>query len=135
MAERVYWINFRLGEGGEQAARRDALDSVLSKLAGPQDARWTVTDGFLLLQSVYPLGTVATRIKAAIDPAADMAVIGMLGFDKGWVLGEVEDPRIFDMAPGMKWNGPEDSAAAAPKPPRPRIMPSRPASATDQIWA
>lgn len=95
MAERVYWLSYRI----EADPGRAALDASIARLAATV---WRQMPGFLVFRSAYPLGTVAGRVRKVIDPARDLVVIGMVDYRGGWVIGTAGDDSIFDLLPAMR---------------------------------
>ncbi|AHE53437.1 hypothetical protein [Sphingomonas sanxanigenens] len=102
MAERVYWISFRLADDGAAGVREEALVGVVRKLAATSGPCWQSNPSFLMFRSAYPLGTVASRVAGAIDPSRDTAVVGIVDQRGGWAIGVLEDRDILELVPGMK---------------------------------
>ncbi|MGF7148038.1 hypothetical protein FHS96_001647 [Sphingomonas zeicaulis] len=102
MAERVYWISFRLADDGEASEREQALVGVVRKLAATSGPCWQSNPSFLMFRSAYPLGTVASRVAGSINTARDTAVVGIVDQRGGWAIGVLEDRDILELVPGMK---------------------------------
>lgn len=102
MAERVYWLSFRLADDGAADKREEALVAAVRKLAATSGPCWQSNPSFLMFRSAYPLGTVAARIAASINPSRDTAVVGIVDQRGGWAIGVLEDRDILELVPGMK---------------------------------
>ena len=82
--------------------RETALVAAARKLAARSGPCWQSNPAFLMFRSAYPLGTVAARVSAAINPLRDTAVVGIVDQRGGWAIGVLDDPDLLELLPGMK---------------------------------
>ena len=101
----TYWLSFRLhdSDGYEKTynKRLEALNDTIMEACG--HARWWLeTTSFYLFASAESTDQIATRVKRAIVEKVDLVVFGKTDFKAGRVVGNCQDPDIFDLVPFMK---------------------------------
>jgi hypothetical protein len=100
MTTRLYWVTFRIEEIGNAEARRKALYDAVSECANGQ--WWKEPTSFVLFESDLTIGSIAARLKRAIDLKNDVVLIGMPDFKGGRVIGKVKDRDLFDLWEGVQ---------------------------------
>lgn len=94
-----YWVTFRLERTSTYGIRHEALTQAVAGL-GPR--WWTEPTSFILFESVASIDEVAEVVKDAIDPAIDMALVGMPDYKSARVIGHLEDNDLFELMPFTK---------------------------------
>lgn len=95
----TFWLTFRLKENGTYTQRYDNLIETVRTSAS---SWWVEPSSFLVFSSSETIDTIASRVKKAIDTTADLVVIGMPDYKSARLIGNNEDPDIFDLVPFMK---------------------------------
>jgi hypothetical protein len=89
----TYWITFRIKEvvigGREYSARYDALVEAVRAVCG--DHWWYEPTSFWLISSTATREQIAARIRAAIAPAHDLALLGSMEHTGATVIGSVKE--------------------------------------------
>ena len=95
----VYWLSFRLADGPTYPARYDAFVDAVEQM---KSMWWVETSAFFVFETTLDINAVAARAKAAIDPARDIALIGMPEFKNARIIGAFKDQDIFKLMPFTK---------------------------------
>jgi hypothetical protein len=96
----AYWLAFRIAASDDGEGRyRSVLAAVHDMAAGEV---WSELGSFLVFQSEQNLEQVAGRLKAALDPALDIALVGQPNFRLATALGAIENQSLFELMPGTK---------------------------------
>lgn len=85
-----YWITFRV----DDAKRRRRLLADLEKISSA-GSWWNETGSFVMFESSLAIEAIRDRVRAAIDPDQDFAIIGMLYFLKWEIVGTARDKNLF----------------------------------------
>ena len=93
----VYWLTFRIEHNSGYNARYQALQEAVKALATMP--WWVESTSFIVFQSTLGIDAVAARLKAAIDPRLDMALVWMSEFKSARVIGNVTDADLFKLIP------------------------------------
>ena len=92
---KLYWVTFRIADHGNWKARYEAVQEAVKELTGGK--WWTEPTSFLVFKSDHSIDTIASHIRAALDPDRDIAVVGMPDVKSARVVGNVEDSDLFDL--------------------------------------
>lgn len=95
----TFWISFRLKENNTYTERyNDLMETVRTSAS----SWWVEPSSFLVFSSAETIDTIASQVKKVIDNAADLVVIGMTDYKSARLIGNNDDPDIFDLIPFMK---------------------------------
>jgi hypothetical protein len=99
MAE-TYWLTFRLADDATYSTRLDKLTKAVQDVTA--GTWWVEPTSFLLFQSASDIDAVAAIVKAAINPAKDIVLIGMPDYKSARIIGASTDPDLFKLMPFTK---------------------------------
>lgn len=96
----IYWITFRLEADTTHSKRHDALVEAIRLLTAK--TWWTEPTSFIAFASEYDLDTITAKVKDAIDPKTDMALIRSGDVKSGRLIGLCQDADIMVLMPYVK---------------------------------
>jgi hypothetical protein len=92
-------MTFRIADDQQYAQRYDNLVEAVRTIASEW---WTESTSFLLFESALSIDDVAAKVKDAINPAKDLALIGMPDYKSARAVGAVKDGDLFKLMPFTK---------------------------------
>ena len=95
----TFWLSYRLEDDSSYSQRYDKLIETVDALSTKW---WLEPSSFIVFASAVGIDTVAAKVKAAINPRTDIAVIGMPDFKSARLIGVSHDEDIFDLIPFIK---------------------------------
>lgn len=95
----VFWISFRISERGNYQERYNGLIEAIEQAS---IRHWAETTSFVLIESSYTIDKLASTLKAPINTAHDLVLIGNPNVKQARVIGTVEDDDLFDLMPFTK---------------------------------
>lgn len=97
----TYWLTFRIADQGDYSGRYDALHHAVFE-AAKGGKWWTESTSFYVFESPLNAQEVAAKIRGAINPQTDLALLGMPEFKVAKAIGAVEDEDLFNLIPFAK---------------------------------
>ena len=95
----TYWLTFRIHDIGNYQERRDDLYKALDKLSSMW---WIEPTSFVVFKSDSSADTIASKVKEAIDPRFDIALLGMTDIKSARLIGASKEDDIFQMISFLK---------------------------------
>jgi hypothetical protein len=99
MADETYWVTFRIHDDATYETRRDKLYAAINDVS---TTWWLEPTSFIAFASSLTADAIAGKIKAAFNPATDLALLGMPGFKTARLIGKSDDNDIYDLIPFLK---------------------------------
>lgn len=99
----VMWISFRIADvtvAGK--SYDDRLNALIEALQGVGTQWWDQTTSFIVVETANTVGDVAGRIKAALAPSVDLALIRAMDSKDARIIGNNADDDIYVIMPYLK---------------------------------
>lgn len=96
---KVYWLTFRIADDANYAKRYAAVVDAVHDMARTW---WVESTSFFVFLSALDIDSVATTVKRAMNPAKDLALLGMPEFMDARAIGAIQDQDLFKLLPFTK---------------------------------
>lgn len=95
----AYWLSFRLESDNTYSERYDALVEAVRL----QSSKWWLeTSSFFVFESANGIDSVASKVKAAINPSKNIILLGMPDYKAARLIGASTDEDILSLMPFIK---------------------------------
>lgn len=96
----VVWISFRIANKSVNGrSYDDRLTAVKDVVLTSGSQYWDVTTSFYAVETPSGVNQIAAKIKAAIEPSADVALIRAMDTKTAYIVGANNDDDIFELMP------------------------------------